>query len=631
MAITKNSNIGRLTVGVKILAGVALTSNLFIGALLYVNLQSSDTVEQKVNQVLSLREQLSYNLRAAIVSLQDEFLALPDFFRTDPRADIIKAVEQEFQITDRQIINGREAYKNLFNRKERRDLANNQFVIQAENNKLTLSSGLFDQNGLFKESVERTTLATVNSQEDAIQLTLIIEKALSNTNYGEAITGKINAFGTKIADAALDAETTRNEILQHVEEIRDLEQELTAFRQHQRTFTLFMGGLAVLANMIVLFVLVRLIVERPLHKLSHTIDEIRAGKSTEIPYLHRKDQIGILSGAISHFREALMEITAENERKAAEKLIIEEMFGAISSVVNNLESRAKELVHTANSLQELAISTETQSESVTQRAGDTAEHTNKVSESTVQLQSSFQDINVQIQDQNSIVADILESNRRSKQYNEELNASIKAITSIIATVEDITGQTKLLALNATIEAARAGSAGKGFGVVASEVKELSYKTAQATDDVMNKVGAIQQASTVLFKNLEEIDLRMQTLNQRTGNITQGVASQQLVTDNIANLAGRTSENTLMVSTSINEVSIAARSTRDLAGRVHEFSSEISSQLTNLLQNTTARIQQLTENSCLDSPVTGENQKSLRLVSVHQAKNKPLTLAVAQMT
>jgi methyl-accepting chemotaxis protein len=610
MAITKNINIGRLTVGVKILAGVALTSNLFIGALLYVNLQSSDTVEQKVNQVLSLREQLSYNLRAAIVSLQDEFLTLPDFFRTDPRADIFKAVEQEFQITDRQIFNGRESFKNLFNRKERRDLANNQFVIQAENNKLTLSSGLFDQNGLFKESVERTTLATEKSQEDAVKLTVIIEKAFSDTNNGEAITGKIHAkihaFGTKIADAALKAEATRNEILQHVEEIRDMEQELTAFRQHQRTFTLFMGGLAVLANMIVLFVLIRLIVERPLHKLSHTIDEIRAGKSTEVPYLHRKDQIGVLSGAISHFREALMEITAENARKAAEKLIIEEMFGAITSVVNNLESRAKELVHTADSLQELAISTETQSESVTQRAGDTAEHTNKVSESTVQLQSSFQDINVQIQDQNNIVATILESNRRSKQYNEELNASIKAITSIIATVEDITSQTKLLALNATIEAARAGAAGKGFGVVASEVKELSYKTAQATDDVMNKVGAIQEASTVLFENLEEIDQRMQTLSQRTGNITQAVASQQLVTDNIANLAGRTSENTLIVSTNITEVSTAATSTRDLAGRVHEFSSEISNHLTKLLQDTTEKIQQLTDSSCLDSPVTKEN-------------------------
>ncbi|MGB3224837.1 MAG: methyl-accepting chemotaxis protein [Desulforhopalus sp.] len=632
MAITQYFNIGRFTVGFKILVGVAFASNLFIGALLYVNLQSSDTVEHKVNEVLSLREQLSDNLRAAIVLLQEEFLTLPDFFRTDPRADIIKTVEQKFQIIDRQIYKGRESYKGIFNRKERRDLANNQFVIQVENNELAFSSGLLDQNGLFNESVERMILATDELQEDTIRLTATIQKASTSTNTVEAFVGKINAFETKIADAALEAEVTRNEILQHVEEIRSMELELTEFRRHQRTFTLFMGGLAVLANMLVLFVLVRLIVERPLHKLSHTIDEIRSGKPTTVPYLHRKDQIGILSGAINHFGEALMEITAENERKASEKLIIEEMFETITSVVNNLESRAKELVYTANSMQELAISTETQSESVTQRAGETAEHTNKVSESTVQLQSAFQDINVQIQDQNSIVAAILESNRRSKQYNEELDTSIKAITSIIATVEDITSQTKLLALNATIEAARAGSAGKGFGVVASEVKELSYKTAQATDDVMNKVGAIQQASTVLFGNLEEIDHRMQTLNQRTGNITQAVASQQLVTDNIANLAGRTSDNTLIVSTSINEVSIAATSTRDLAGKVHEFSSEISSQLTNLLQNTTARIQQLVETNCPDSPVTGENQKkSFRLVTVHQAKSKALPLAAAQMT
>jgi methyl-accepting chemotaxis protein len=602
MSITKKINAGLMTVGVKILVGVALASNLFIGALLYVNLQSSDTVLQKVNEVLALREQLSSNLRAAIVLLQDEFLALPDFFRIDPRADITKAVEQEFQVTGRQMLNGREAYKNLFNRLERRDLSKNQFVIQVENDKLTISSGLFQQDGTFRESIERLTLASGNVREDAVKLRTIIEKASVNTDSSEAIRGKINAFESKIADTALEAETSRNEILQHVEEIRGMENELSAIRQHQRKFTLLMGGLAVLANMIVLYALVRFIVEQPLHKLTHTIDAIRAGKTPEVPYQHRKDQIGILSGAISNFREALMEISNENERKAGEKVIIEEMFATITTVVNNLESRAKELVHTANSLQELALSTETRSESVNQRAGDTAEHTNKVSESTVQLQEAFQLINTQIQEQNSMVATILESNVKSKHYNEELNASIKAITTIIATVEDITSQTKLLALNATIEAARAGTAGKGFGVVAGEVKELSYKTAQATDDVMNKIEAIQEASSVLFGNLEEVDQHMQTLNQRTGNITRALASQQRVTDNIASLAGRTSKNTLTVSTSITEVSVAATSTRNLAGRVHEFSSEISSQLTNLLQDTTARLQQLADISRPESKI-----------------------------
>lgn len=625
MSINNKKNTGLLTVGIKILVGVAVASNLFIGALLYVNLQSSSKVELKVNEVISIRGQLSSNLRAEIVSLQNQYLALPDFFIIDPRADITKAVEQTYRVTDRQLLNGRQSYSSFFNRKERRDLSKKQFVIQTDNDRLTLSIGIFDQDGTFKQTIERLTLATDNVQEDAVSLRTLIDSVSAKSASRETLTQRINDFGAVVADAGLKAEDTRNEILQHVEKIRDIEHQLSATRSEQRKFSLLMGGLAILGNMIVLYTLVSFIVERPLLRLTNTIDAIRAGKSPEVPYQGRKDQIGVLSEAISNFREALTAIRKESERKVGEKVIIEEIFATITSVVNGLERRAKELVQTADSLQDLALSTEIQSESVTQRAGDTAEHTNKVSESTVQLQSAFQEINEQIQDQNNIVNTILESNVRSKNYNDELNAAIKAITTIIGTVEDITSQTTLLALNATIESARAGTAGKGFAVVASEVKELSYKTAKATDDVMNKVEAIQRASSVLFSNLEEVDQRMQTLNQRTSTITLSIGQQQMVTDNIAKLASCTSENTFTVSTNIIEVSGAATSTRNLAGQVHEFSSAISSQLTNLLEDTTDRLQQLADAShpVMTSCVVGKAKKSKQHISIRQTKSIPI--------
>jgi methyl-accepting chemotaxis protein len=277
-------------------------------------------------------------------------------------------------------------------------------------------------------------------------------------------------------------------------------------------------------------------------------------------------------------------------------MLIDEIFTTITDVVNNLESRAKELVSTANSLQQLASSTENRAESVSLRAGETAKHIDDVSESTVSLQSAFQVINVQILDQNDIVASILESNNRSRHYINELNTSVKAIGTIIATVEEVTDQTKLLAFNATIEAARAGAAGNGFAVVAGEVKELSLKTEQATDDAMNKLEAIEGARSVLFAHLEDIDRRMQALNERAGNIFRAVANQKSLNDTITDLAGRTSENTRNVSMSIAEVSNDAATNRTIAGKVHEYSNEISSQLTNLLQNTTSRLEQLAHSS-----------------------------------
>ena len=75
-----------------------------------------------------------------------------------------------------------------------------------------------------------------------------------------------------------------------------------------------------------------------------------------------------------------------------------------------------------------------------------------------------------------------------------LSETAKSIESILGLIRDVAGQTNLLALNATIEAARAGDAGRGFAVVAQEVKSLANQTARATDDIAQKIAAIQSAT-----------------------------------------------------------------------------------------------------------------------------------------
>lgn len=592
-----------VTVGLKILVGVTLASNLCIGSLIYGNLHSSRTVESQVDRVLQIREQLSGNLRSAIVALQDEFLSLPSFFRVDFRQQLITAIEQQFTIADRQLLNGRSAYSQLFSRKERRDISQLRPIVQTTAATVIVSLAVTDDDGRFTDSVQRLVLASKAPEQDGDRLRLLVEQVVAEAGSYANLAKKVADLSAKIADASLEAETTRNEILAHVEEIRAMEERLQATRLQQRHFTQIMGAAAVVINILVLFILIRFLVERPLSALTSTIEFIRLGQTPHIPYLKRKDQIGTLAGAIAHFRDALLDIRRESERKDREKLVIEDMFANLRTTIHTLDGKASSLVATADSLQNLAETTEAQAEGVARHAEDTAGHTAAVSSSATQQEAQLARIQQQIYDQNAIISEIIETNGHSRAAIGGLSEAIQAIHTIIGAVSDITDQTKLLALNATIEAARAGAAGKGFAVVASEVRQLSLKTDQATTDVMEKIKAIEQSSRVLFTHLDQIDERMASLNHLAAGIAKAVASQQQETRTVTMIARQTSDNTANVSRAMAEVTGAATKTRSLSADVHEISDQIASKLSELLKNATSSLEMLAAAST-DSPPPG---------------------------
>ncbi|MEV0564364.1 methyl-accepting chemotaxis protein [Dactylosporangium sp. NPDC050588] len=114
-----------------------------------------------------------------------------------------------------------------------------------------------------------------------------------------------------------------------------------------------------------------------------------------------------------------------------------------------------------------------------------------------------------------------------------LGSSSAEIGDVIKVITSIAEQTNLLALNATIEAARAGEAGKGFAVVAGEVKDLAQETAEATEEIGQRVRAIQTDTTGAVESISEIARVIGRINEYQTTIASAVEEQSAVTTSMA--------------------------------------------------------------------------------------------------
>jgi methyl-accepting chemotaxis protein len=142
-----------------------------------------------------------------------------------------------------------------------------------------------------------------------------------------------------------------------------------------------------------------------------------------------------------------------------------------------------------------------------------------------------------------------------------LGVSSAEIGKVIKTITSIAQQTNLLALNATIEAARAGDAGKGFAVVANEVKELAKETARATEDIGQKIEAIQAGTRGAVDAITEIGDIIDKINDIQTTIASAVEEQTATTNEIARSVTEAATGATGIASDIAQVATAASDTQ----------------------------------------------------------------------
>ena len=195
-----------------------------------------------------------------------------------------------------------------------------------------------------------------------------------------------------------------------------------------------------------------------------------------------------------------------------------------------------------------------QSSKAARASEQTAETVNTVAAATEEVGVSAQEISKSMCSSQNAVEAVISEISSADASTQALTSAAESMTSIIALIQDIAGQINLLALNATIESARAGEAGRGFSVVATEVKNLANQVAKATEQISSEISGIQSVSGEVVARLSEINRSMAPVQDSFSSVASAVEQQSSATQEI-------SASMQQASTSVNEINanIAAAS------------------------------------------------------------------------
>lgn len=264
------------------------------------------------------------------------------------------------------------------------------------------------------------------------------------------------------------------------------------------------------------------------------------------------------------------DITEQMQRR----ILIEEVLVQIDTTSQTLSACAHELTATSDQMGLNANETATQANVVAAAAEEVSHNVQTLATGTEEMSASISEIANNAAESARVAGRAVATAQNTSLIVNKLGESSVEIGKVIKVINSIAEQTNLLALNATIEAARAGDAGRGFAVVANEVKELAKETAQATEEISQKIAAIQEDTQDTVRAIAEIGEVITKINDISSTIASAVEEQTATTNEMTRNVTEASRGSSEIANNITKVAQGAQSTTQGAHNTKDAAEEV---------------------------------------------------------
>jgi methyl-accepting chemotaxis protein len=330
-----------------------------------------------------------------------------------------------------------------------------------------------------------------------------------------------------------------------------------------------LGGLALLAG----FLVMRSIT-LPLSRMLHMLKDIAEGEGDLTHRLEegRKDEFGELSHWFNRFVDNIHTIVSQ----------VAGTTGQVSTAAHQLQATAEQIATAAEEVACQTVTVATAGEEMSATSNDIAHNCSLASDISHRANETASGGSQVVQETLEGMQQIAERVQESARTVESLGARSDQIGAIVVTIEDIADQTNLLALNAAIEAARAGEQGRGFAVVADEVRALAERTTRATKEIAEMIKGIQRETAGAVGSMEngvrEVEKGMAS-SRKSGDalqqIVEAIGEVSMQVHQIATAAEEQTATTSEISSNIHQitdvVSETARGAHDTAAAASQLS------------------------------------------------------------